>query len=268
MASKTAVDASRTNAWNIEPERLVLIADPAHPLYDPRVHLPLDESMVLNIMYHGVIEPVVICKDGDNLVVVDGRQRVKNAVEANRRLRAEGKLPLLVTCMIRKGDDANLFGVMVSTNELRREDTPLGRAEKLQRFMVMGRSEAEAAVVFGVSRQTIANWKALLDLDSAVKEAVENGVIGATVAAQVFAPLSREEQRKHLAEMTAGVDVSAAGGRPAVSGTAARKAVAGKQAAAPVSKMRSRAQVEKMAASVPADWTAAQALAWVLGGDP
>lgn len=59
-------------------------------------------------------------------------------MSANKRLSAEGKVPLLVTCMLRKGEDANLFGVMVSTNELRREDTPLGRAEKLGRFLAVG----------------------------------------------------------------------------------------------------------------------------------
>ena len=33
MAAKTAVDASRTNAWNIEPERLVLVTDLSHPMF-------------------------------------------------------------------------------------------------------------------------------------------------------------------------------------------------------------------------------------------
>lgn len=264
MAAKTAVDASRTNAWNIEPERLVLVTDPSHPMYDPRVHLPLDESLVLNIMHHGVIEPVNICKDGSDLVVVAGRQRVKSAREANRRFRAEGKVPMLVTCMLRKGDDASLFGVLVSENELRKEDTPLGRADKLQRFLAMGRTEAEAVVVFGVTRQTIANWKALLDLAPEVKAAVENGTIGATIAAQEFSGLKREEQREKLMALNSDSSVNT-GKRPAVSGTRV-KAMA---APSTVPRMRSRKEIQQRLDNLPDGWSAdmAKALAWVLGED-
>lgn len=261
MAAKTAVDASRTNAWNIEPERLVLITDPTHPMYDPRVHLALEEPMVLNVMHHGVIEPVIICKDGSDLVVVDGRQRVKAAVEANKRLQAEGKLPMLVTCMIRKGDDASLFGVMVSTNELRREDTPMGKAEKLQRFLAMGRTEAEAVVVFGVTRQTIANWRALLDLAPEVKQAVETGVIGATAAAQEFAGLSRQDQRTKLQSLSS--PTPTAGKRPAISGTKIKAA----DSAAAVPRMKSRKEIQACLNNLPEGWNAdmAKALCWVLG---
>lgn len=263
MAAKTAVDASRTNAWNIEPERLVLVTDPAHPMYDPRVHLPVDESLVLNVMHHGVIEPVIICKDGADLVVVDGRQRVKAACEANRRLLAEGKLAMFVTCMIRKGDDASLFGVMVSTNELRREDTPMGRAEKLQRFLAMGRSESEAVVVFGVTRQTIANWKALLDLAPEVKQAVEHGVIGATAAAQEFAGLSRQDQRAKLMALNSDPSPNI-GKRPAISGTKVKTAISG---APPAPRMRSRKEIDEKLNDLPVSWTAAQALHWVKGAE-
>lgn len=274
--NKTAVDASRTNAWNIEPERLVLIEDQTHPLYDPRVHLPVDESLVLNIGLHGVIEPVIICKDGPDLVVVDGRQRVKAAREANVRLRAEGKLPMLVTCMVRKGDDASLFGVMVSTNELRTEDSPLWRAEKLQRYLAMGRTEAEAAIVFGVSRQTIRNWIELLNLDVSVKLAVDAGVIGATAAVQVFSGLKREDQREKLKALQDGENgtlttplelkisgAQSSGKRPAISATKARAHVDGGER--PATRMRSRKQIEAKLDDLPVIWTAAQALHWVLG---
>ncbi len=265
-ANKTAVDASRTNAWNIEPERLVLIEDKAHPLYDPRVHLPIDDSLVLNIGLHGVIEPVIICKDGPDLVVVDGRQRVKAAREANARLRAEGKQPMLVTCMVRKGDEASLFGVMVSTNELRTEDTPLWRAEKLQRYLAMGRTEAEAAIVFGVSQQTIRNWLDLLDLDTSVQRAIESGVIGATAAVQTFAGMKRAEQREKLAELQQAAPTTDAprGKRPAISATKA-KAHADKGVCPPSLRMRSRKQIEEKLDDLPVIWTAAQALRWVLG---
>lgn len=261
MAAKTVINASRTDLFRLDPERLVLITDPSHPLYDSRVDLPVDESLVLNVMYHGVIEPVIICKDGTDLLVVAGRQRVKAAREANKRFLAEGKLAMLVPCLPRKGDDASLFGVMVSENEHRREDTPLSKAEKLQRFLAMGRTEAEAVNIFRVTRQTIANWKALLDLAPEVKQAVENGVIGATTAAQEFAGLSRQDQRTKLLALSS--DTSPASGkRPAISGTKVKAAVPG---AIPALRMRSRKEIENKLDDLPVIWTAAQALHWVLG---
>lgn len=45
--------SGKTNVLNFEPERLHLVTDRAHPLYDERIHLPLDEAMVLNIMDQG-----------------------------------------------------------------------------------------------------------------------------------------------------------------------------------------------------------------------
>lgn len=111
--AKTAVEAPRTNAWLFDPEQLKLVTDESHHLYDPRIHLPIDEAMVKNIMVNGVIEPVIIAKEGQDVIVVDGRQRTKNAIEANKRLTAEGKEPVKVTCIIRRGDDASLFGVLI-----------------------------------------------------------------------------------------------------------------------------------------------------------
>jgi hypothetical protein len=44
MASKTAFDASRISAFGFDPEDLVLIDDPKHPLYDARIKLPLSSQ--------------------------------------------------------------------------------------------------------------------------------------------------------------------------------------------------------------------------------
>jgi len=49
MASKTAFDASRISAFGLDPEDLVLIDDPKHPLYDARIQLPLKPEFVANI---------------------------------------------------------------------------------------------------------------------------------------------------------------------------------------------------------------------------
>jgi ParB family chromosome partitioning protein len=61
--AKNSIDAygasGKTNVLMFEPENLHLVTDKAHPLYDERIHLPIDEGMVLNIKELGVLEPIM-----------------------------------------------------------------------------------------------------------------------------------------------------------------------------------------------------------------
>lgn len=208
MASKNSVDtygaAGKTNLLLFEPEMLKLVTDKSHPLYDERVNLPIDENMVLNIMYQGVIEPVVVRKNretGDTEVVA-GRQRVKNAVEANARLRAKGCEPIRIPGTVRAGSDADMAGVMVSENEIRRADTPMGRAEKMQQLLKFGKDEAALAVIFGCTAQTVKSSLALLECCATVRNAIEAGKINLGHA-RALAKLEPAAQREKLAELVA-----------------------------------------------------------------
>jgi len=253
--TKTAFD-SRTNAWTFDPADLILIENPDDPLYDPRVLLPLDEPMVLSIMFQGVIEPVIIAKQANQPVVVDGRQRVKCAREANRRLREQGKEPVRVTAVVRRGTDADLFGVVISTNENRQDDTPLGRAEKCSRYLAMGRKEGEAAIAFGVTKQTISQWMKLLQCAPAVRKAVERGQLTSTDAAKL-SNLPRGEQNDKLEALLADAQKD---GRRRV----ATKAVA---AATGQSKTPGKKQIKARLSEAGFSDDYKSALRWVLGQD-
>lgn len=198
--AKTAF-ANRTNAYTFDPDELVLVADPSDPLYDERIHKPLDEGLVLSIMcgWFGAIE---IAKRGDVACVVDGRQRVRAAQEANRRLRETGREPVRVSAILQRGDDADLFGVTIAANSHRSDDSPVARAKKIARFLSMGRSEAEAAVRFGLTVQALGKQLQLLELAPQVQKAVEQGRTTATAATKL-AKLPRAEQVEALAQLTA-----------------------------------------------------------------
>jgi ParB family chromosome partitioning protein len=186
--AKQAIEGTRLNAFGVDPSSLILVGldtdeGPEHPLYDERVFLNPDEALVKNVMVYGVIEPVLVHKDPDGRVlVVAGRQRVRAAREANRRLAREGKAELLIPVMTRRGEQNSLMGIMVSENEHRFGDQPLVKARKASRFLGMGHSEAEAAVAFGVSIQTLHAWLRLLELDPALVKAVERGEVSASQA--------------------------------------------------------------------------------------
>lgn len=193
----------KVNAFAVNPNELLLVGldtedTDAHPLFDERVLSPLDEAFVRNVALHGVLEPVLVRQNGETLEVVAGRQRVRAAREANIRLAEEGKEPLLVPCIVKKGSDTDLFGIAVSENEIRADDSPTQKAAKANRLIAMLGGEgpasiAQASVIFGVSQQTVRNWLALSGLASAVQDMVHRGELTATAAIQL-APLAHDEQ--------------------------------------------------------------------------
>ncbi|MFH1731878.1 MAG: ParB/RepB/Spo0J family partition protein [Planctomycetota bacterium] len=258
-SKKHAFESSRGTLFLIDPSDLVLIDDKSDPRYDPRAELPVNEGLVANIMYHmqGVLEPVIIGKDGDSAVVLDGRQRDKAAREANRRLVEQGAEPLKVPCVYRRGSDDDAFAVMASANAHRAEDSPLELAEKAQRYINMGHTEDEAAVLWGVTRAAVRHWLSLLDLAPAVRRAVDAGTISASAAAPL-AKLPREEQKAALDGLVA------TGKKPKRKDTE-RIVVKAKPADKDKPKLRHRSEIEQMLAAYKDRREIADTLRWVLG---
>ena len=254
--AKNSIDAygalGKSNLLFFDPEDLVLVTDEKSPLFDQRVHLPLSEPMVLNIMHQGVVQPITVAKNTETgkVEVVAGRQRVKNAREANKRLKAQGCELIQVPAVAKRADAVALTGVMVSENELREADTPLGRAHKMAKLGALGRSEEQLAILFGCSEQTVRNSMALLDCVAGVRNAVDAGKIGVGHALKLQR-LEPTEQREKLAEL-----LEAANGSNGHAKARKQRAVVGGQ------RMRSRKEVLAECGASTGDRKAA--LAWVL----
>lgn len=245
----------KSNVLFFDPDKLTLVTDPKHPLYDERVHRPISEAMVLNIMALGVVQAITITKDAETgqTLVVAGRGRVINCREANRRLRERGEEPLQVPAIARRTDGDGLAGVMVAENELREADTPLGRAKKMQRFVDRGRSLEAIAILFGCTVPTVKSTLGLLDQPAAVREAVESGAITLT-AAHKLAKLAPEEQRAKVAELK-----KAGAGLSGHSKAQAQRAVVDGDKP----KLRTRKQIEQAREGATGERLAV--LDWVLG---
>lgn len=199
--SKTAIEAKRGTHFLVEPHQLTLITDKKHPNYDPRVDLPVSESMVASIRAKGVIEPVIVRKNGDILEVTDGRQRTKNAVEANKRNKAEGAPPIFVPVIIRREDDVEAFETSIVLNEIRENDDVISKVEKANRLLNMGRTTEQVAHAFGVLPTTINAWTKIMDLAPQVRTAIKNGQVGATDAVKQLGSLTREQQIEKLPQL-------------------------------------------------------------------
>src|SRR5581483_3579160 len=155
--------AGRGDLLMFEPEVLQVITDPKHPQYDPRVELPVDEALVLSIMELGVITPLAISRDGEDVYVTDRRRRHKAAIEANKRLKKLGRPLVQGPCVWKRGDDTRLFEISIAANELRKGDGAVERAKKMQRLVEAGRSEEQIALTFGVTAKTGKSALALLE---------------------------------------------------------------------------------------------------------
>lgn len=226
MPSTQVFDAARGTYFNFDPAKLVVIGldtgdGPDHPLHDERVREPEDgealQALAKNIALHGVIEPVVIRKDGTTAQVVAGRRRVSAARIANAMLAAEGKEPITVPCVVRKQDERDLLGVMVSENEIREDDAFLVRARKVARMQAFGISVERIALCFGVKVPAVRRWARVLDLDGSILAAIRDGRI-APSAAMELCDLPRERQVEAFEAIMVEIDVrrrpSTVGRRP------------------------------------------------------
>ncbi|MBC8730012.1 ParB/RepB/Spo0J family partition protein [Paraburkholderia sp. UCT2] len=263
--AKNSIDAygaaGKSNVLYFDPEVLTLVEDPAHPLFDSRVYLPLDENMVRNIMYQGVLQAIEVNKNPETgaVEVVMGRQRVKNCREANRRLRDRGEEPKLVPAIVRKVAARDralvLSAATASENAIRQQESPITRAEKMARQLSLGRSEADIGILFGVGPQTVRASLELLECCAAVQDAVEAGKVNVTHAKQLT-KLTPDEQRAKVAELIAAGD-----GVNGHERSRKQRAVMGDGKP----RMKTRAKIEKELESATGERGAA--LRWVLGLD-
>jgi ParB family chromosome partitioning protein len=248
-----------------DPEKLVLVTDKSHALYDERIELPLDELTIRDIMARGVIEPVVVRRNGmsDGVAiheVVDGRQRVRHAREANRRLVETGRIPVRVPAIRASGSDSDLLGVMIAANEHRTADGPMVLARKLQRYLSTGRTEQEAAVTFRRSEATIKNWAALLECTPHVQLLVERGSMPAAAAVKI-SRLPREEQNLRAKEMIESGATKGEKGKAAAEKGTGRVRLRSMRTKAEIAKVRDICASKEWAAATAADTI----LSWVIG---
>lgn len=244
----------KTNVLMFEPEKLHLVTDKTHLLYDERINLPIDEGMVLNIKELGVLEPIIVWKDPEIglTCVVAGRQRVKHTLEANKLLLKEGKDPLLVPGLLSAGQQIRWLNTWSAKTKFADLIHPLAGL-KMSDALDRGLDEDDIAVLFGCSVQTVRATLSLLDATRAVRDAVESGTVTVTRARQL-ASLKPEEQREKVSEIEA-----------ATAGTTGHEKARRQRQILGDAKPRLKTRKEITKALESAEGEYASALRWVLG---
>lgn len=224
--------APTLTAFAMDPDELVIIGldtqDKAgeHPLYDERIHLPVNEALVQSIMAHGFKRTLPVRKEGTQAVLVDGRQGVRAAREANKRLRAAGLETVSIPVLPERGlQDANAMGLMILANELRTDDDTMTRATKAARYLGTGKTMEQVALAFGVAESTVSMWMDLLELHPDVQVMVKAGQLGAKAASKL-AKLDRAGQLRTALELVAAGRATTEGAAAAVRAAKAAQAPA------------------------------------------
>jgi ParB family chromosome partitioning protein len=163
----------RGDVHSFDPEDLVIVTDPQHALYDPRHALEPTPEEIANVIQYGILQTILVRREGDKYLVVVGRQRVKWARAANKLLKSRKQAPILVTCRIDRHGENELQGVIIAENECRRADSPAIQSEKLRRYMSLGHDKADAAATFAWPMSRIDKLLALAECAPEVRDAVE-----------------------------------------------------------------------------------------------
>jgi len=230
--AKQALPGRRANMFMMDPSDLVVVGldtdeGPEHPLYDERIQMDLDPRLVKSIAALGVSDPVLVRKDGDTPVVVDGRQRVRASRKVNEDLAAAGKPTITIPVTVMRGDELLATQYGEHRNNIRQEDNATVKAAKARRYVNMGFTVAQIADMQGVSKVSVSNWLKLDDAHPDVKAAVKSEAMGLVEAVKASSK-PREEQKKVAKKAT---EAKAAGapakkrGRPAGGGMSRKRAM-------------------------------------------
>jgi ParB family chromosome partitioning protein len=214
--------ASRAEGlYSVDPEKLYIIRDPKHPLYDKREKIPVSEGLRDQLIESGVHEPILVVLHSElpdeykvhglkakDLIVVDGIQRVQNLIEANKILKGKRRASHKIKFIVKSFDDVRgLFLTKVEAN-FHQQESLLGRAIKARVLMeTFNYTREHVARAFGLkasSAPQVSDWvelaKAHKDIHRAVEQGPENGGISATAAIQL-AKLPFNEQTTYLAKL-------------------------------------------------------------------
>ncbi len=236
---------NRYEAYTCAPETLVIVLDKTSVLYDERgdpALFPLSEEMVLDVMQNGIINAVKVRKNGTNddgtarFEVIAGRQRVRHAVEANRRLALSGQPPVVMKVeTVAYETENDLFELMIRENQHRQKELVSFIIVKITRALQRGFTPANVMAMFKIKSQaTYEKYRAMADLHPDLIRAADRGIPMATLLG--LGDLERDKQPAALAALEAGgitrgeavteavADVVAeAAGKPAKGKTKAKK---------------------------------------------
>lgn len=162
--------------------------------FQPRKNFDEDKlgELSKSIQKHGVIQPLIVTKKGDDFELIAGERRLQASKKAGM-----SKVPVVV----KEVSDKDKMEWAIVENIQRHDLNPIEEARAYKRLMDdHGLHQDEVAEKMGKSRSLVANKVRLLELPTDVKKALIDGRITEGHAKAILS-VSGDEKRKALLAM-------------------------------------------------------------------
>lgn len=161
----------------------------------PRKHFNDEKLAQLaeSIKQHGVVQPLIVQRDGNTYKIVAGERRWRAS-----RLAGLQNVPVI----IRELSNKQVMEIALIENLQREDLNPIEEAEAYERLMEeFGMTQEEISATVGKSRPAIANSVRLLSLQDKIKNMVISGEISSGHARTILSIEDREIQLKAVEEV-------------------------------------------------------------------
>lgn len=158
--------------------------------WQPRTHFDRDklDELAESIRQHGILQPLVVSREGDRYQLIAGERRLKAAELLGLR-----EVPVI----IKKVSDRDKLELSIVENIQRHDLNPLEEANSYKRLMEeFGLSLEAIAEQVGKNISTISNTLRLLNLPVLIKEALAEDKITASHAKLILSYPTKTEQIK------------------------------------------------------------------------
>lgn len=144
------------------------------------------DSLADSIVEHGLIQPIVVRRQGERYQLVAGERRLRAAIKAG--------LPQ-VPVQIKDVDDRQAAELAIVENLQRKDLNPLEKGASFQKYLERYQcTQEELAKRLSIDRSTVANLIRLLELPADVQTALRSGAI-TQGHARALLPLAGEREQ-------------------------------------------------------------------------
>lgn len=184
---ETGKDMGKSGVWEIEIDMIEPNRKQPRKYFDETAL----EELAASIKTYGMIQPVVVRKNGDYYEIIAGERRWRAAKIAGLK-----KIPVIE----KKWEDAEAFEAALVENLQREDLNPIEEAESYRRLQdEFGFSQEQISTKVGKSRSAITNSLRLLQLDSRVLNfVIENKL--SSGHARTLLSITDQERQFELAE--------------------------------------------------------------------
>lgn len=157
--------------------------------HQPRHHIQNEsiDDLVGSIRQHGIIQPLIVTKEGDHFQLIAGE----------RRFRAAERIGLpTVPAIVRASRELEQLEIAIVENVQREDLNPIEEALAYQQLSdEFGLTQEEISQKVGKRRTTIANAMRILSLPPAMQQAIRDGRLTASHAKVLLTAVTPEERQ-------------------------------------------------------------------------